>query len=178
MRRWIKATMLLLLGFCAGYPLAYQRTQSEDHSLSAGATVIDRPHKLVLLLSYSTSAMTVTAQRSRAGAPFAVQATFADGRSLQRCTGSPDLSKQLEQFSSLVTKREISYDQRADEFPIQLGVLEVRDAIIGEPDEPMLVFTNRAKSAVAFIFHGCAAEVTLPVSAFTALEQGCKTLAK
>jgi hypothetical protein len=173
----IKATLLLLLGLGAGYFLAYERIESQNHRMSAGSTVVDRSPDSVLLLSYSTSAMIVTAQRSRAGAPFAIQATFADGRPMQRCTGSPDLSKQLAIFSSLVAKREISYDQREAQFPIQLGVLDVRDAMMSDPDEPMLVFTNPTRSAVAFIFQGYVVELTIPVSAFTSLQQGCATLA-
>lgn len=169
--------MPLLIGLFAGYFLAYAQMQSQDNVIEPGSAIVERDENSVLFLSYTTKAMRVTAQRSRPGIPFAVQATYSDGRPAEICRASTDLAKHLAHFTDLVAKREISLERRGEDFPIQLGVLDIRDLIMGEPEGPMLVFTNKAKSSVVFILDRHAVELTIPLSAFRSLEKGCAALA-
>jgi hypothetical protein len=114
-----------------------------------------------------------TAQRSAPGSPFQVLATFADGGPAQRCTASTDLEGRLDKLATLTARRYLSLEQRGNEFPVQLGVIEVRDSVIGEPAGPMLVFTNKNRTAIAVIVDGNAAEVTLEPAALGWLEAIC-----
>jgi hypothetical protein len=116
--------------------------------------------------------MTLTAQRSIRGADFTVQATFVGGRPAQRCTAPPDLAGQLSTFSSLVAKREISVEERDKEFPVHVGNLTVQ-AWGEEPNYPVMVFTNRTGTSIAFIFDRYVAELTIPLGVFKRLETGC-----
>lgn len=176
MRRAWRPAALFLLGLLAGYFFAYARMQSQGHVIEPGSAIVERDENSVLFLSYATKAMRVTAQRSRPGISFAIQATYADGRPVEICRGSADLAKHLVYFTDLVAKREMSLERRGDDFPVQMGVLDIRDLIIGEPEGPMLVFTNKAENSVATIVDGHAVELTVPLSAFRTLEKGCAAL--
>jgi hypothetical protein len=52
-------------------------------------------------------------------------------------------------------------------------VIEVRESVIGEPAGPVLVFTNKNRTAIAVIVDGKAAEVTLEPAALGWLEAIC-----
>jgi hypothetical protein len=118
-----------------------------------------------------------TAQRSRKGTSFEVLSTFADGRPAQRCSVSADLAGRLDHLTTLIARRSLSLDQREQEFPKQLGVIEIRDAVIGEPAGPVLVFTNKNRTAIAVILEGNAAEVTLQATELDWLKTACSRLA-
>jgi hypothetical protein len=124
-------------------------------------------------LSYATPGGMITAQRSAPGAHFHVLSTFTDGRPARRCSASADMAGQLDNLTTLTARRSLSLQQRENEFPMQLGVIEVRDAVIGEPSGPMLVFTNKNRTAVAVIIDGRVAEVTLPATKLDWLETVC-----
>jgi hypothetical protein len=142
-----------------------------------GATLVSFLPDAVMSLTYATQSGITTAQRSVPGAPFQVLSTFADGRPAQRCSASADMGGRLGALAALTARRSLSLGQREGEFPVQLGVMEVRDSVIGEPSGPVLVFTNKTRTAVAVILDGRTAEVTLQAAEFGWLETACSVLA-
>jgi hypothetical protein len=142
-----------------------------------GATLASFLPDDVMSLSYATQSGITTAQRSVPGAPFQVLSTFADGRPAQRCSASADMGGRLGALAALTARRGLSLAQREGEFPVQLGIIDVRDSVIGEPSGPVLVFTNKTRTAVAVILDGHAAEVTLQTAELGWLETACSVLA-
>jgi hypothetical protein len=141
-------------------------------SLRAGATLAGFMPDDVMSLTWVTSWGMTTAQRSVTSAAFQMLSTFADGRAAQHCTASPDMAGRLAELSVVTAKRALSPAQREREFPALLGVMEIRDAAISESG-PVLVFTNRDRTAVAAVRDGRAAEVTLPTAELRWLETAC-----
>ncbi|PQO95303.1 hypothetical protein C5614_18645 [Massilia phosphatilytica] len=124
-------------------------------------------------LTYATSDSITTAQRSAPGAAFEVLSTFADGSPAQRCRASADMNGHLRDLTELTARRSLSLEQREREFPVQLGVIDVRNIVIGEPFGPVLAFTSKSKNAVAIIVDGRAAEVTLRAAELDWLKTVC-----
>lgn len=124
-------------------------------------------------ISLLTPDMTVTAQRNKIGAPFAVQTTFADGRTAQQCRAAPDLAGRLHPLSRLVAERQIDLSDLDSEFPILLGILDIRTAVLAEPMAPMIVRTDRNQTAVAVAYGGFAARLTMPVKTLDELRGVC-----
>jgi hypothetical protein len=112
-------------------------------------------------LTYATPEGMTTALRSASSAPFQVLSTFVDGRPVQRCSTSADMAGRLDTLATLTARRSLSPEQRESEFPVLLGVIDIRDFVIGEPPSPMLVFANKDKTEIAVVIDGHAAEVTL-----------------
>ena len=159
-------------GLLAGYVLGKLHTTGQDTpKITPGTEFSGIAEDHVLMLSFMSERMIVTAQRSAAGGNFTMQATFADAPN-QYCTVPPDLGGQLGMLSSFVAKRQISFEDRAKEFPVYVGNLIVQPQG-SEPTAPMMVFTNADRSSIAFIFDRYAAELTLPLAAFERLETGC-----
>jgi len=140
----------------------------------------------VMALTYTTAALTLTAQRSQPAARFAVQVTYADGRAPRQCVASANLAGHLESFSTIVAQRQVDLADLAREFPRQIGRLDIRDRMVSEPPPP-LVFLGAADSdavAVAvdgvWVGHGGYAVVVRSPSraALAALAGGCDTLAR
>ena len=165
--------LVVAAGLIGGYAIGYASTTTENApKITPGTEFRGIADDYVFMLSFTSEQMTVTAQRSEIGGEFAVQATFADGSPTQRCTAQADLSGQLGALSSYVAKRQISFDERDKEFPVHVGNLIVQPWG-QEPDSPMMVFTNKDRTSVAFIFDRYAAELTIPLAAFKRLEAGC-----
>jgi hypothetical protein len=73
-------------------------------------------------------------------------------------------------------RRGLSREQRDRDFPVQLGVLDIRDNVSGEPAVSGLVFANLDQSALAVALEGYAGEVILPVTELRWLERPCDTV--
>jgi hypothetical protein len=86
------------------------------------------------------------------------------------------LPGRLGTISHLAIKREISMEERDEQFPLQLGVFDIRTWTLSAPERSTLVFTDKAHRSVALVLDGRAAELTVPLGAFTALESGCAGL--
>ena len=157
-------------GLLAGYLLDTVRVALQDHDISPGSTIDEQSPAGIRLISLTTKELTVTAQRSLDGSPFEMQTTFSDGRPSQHCKAPPNL---IQPFASIVAKREITFEQRDKDFPVQIGVLDIRNVILPEPAGPILVFTNAKHNAVAYIRDGYAVEVIIPFATLKALEHGC-----
>ncbi|MGU3776529.1 hypothetical protein [Burkholderia metallica] len=139
----------------------------------------------VMSLTYTTAALTLTAQRSQPAARFAVQVTYADGRAPRQCVASADLAEHLESLSMIIAQRQVDLADVTREFPRQIGRLDIRGRIAFEP--PPVVFLAAADSdAVAVtvdslsVGHGGYAAVVRSPSraALAALAGGCDTLAR
>jgi hypothetical protein len=76
-------------------------------------------------------------------------------------------------LTTLTARRGLSRQQRENEFPVQLGIVDVRDAVAGEPPVPARVFTNKERTAVAIILDGVASEVTLQTAELDGLRTAC-----
>lgn len=170
------AILTAILGLVGGYALAL--IPEREKVSTAGGEYMSMPEEELRLLSYTTKAMTLTAQRSQPGAPFLVQATFADGRPSQACTAPPDLAGQLQLFTRFITKRGLTVDQFDKEFPVQHGVLDLRVEMNPEPGAPYLVYTDKSSKSAAVVSYGSAVELTVPLAAFKRLEAGCEELAR
>jgi hypothetical protein len=156
-----------------GAALASWASAPADDNVRAGATLASYLPDTVMSPTYTTSDGITTAQRSAPGVPFEVLSTFADGKPAQRCSAPADMDGHLNGLTELAARRGISLERREREFPVQLGVIDVRDALISEPSGPILVFTNKSRTAVAVIFKGHAAEVTLRMTELDWLKTAC-----
>ncbi|WP_275906198.1 hypothetical protein [Burkholderia semiarida] len=140
----------------------------------------------VMSLTYTTAALTLTAQRSQPAARFAVQVTYADGRAPRQCVASADLAAHLESFSTIVAQRQLDPADLARGFPQQIGRLDIRDRIASEPPPPVVFLAAADSDAVAIAVDGLwaghggyAAVVRSPSrAALAALAGGCDTLAR
>jgi hypothetical protein len=164
---------LFISGLAVGTALASRASAPTHTDIREGATLVSFLPGDVMSLSYATPRGMTTVQRSAPGAPFQVLSTFADGRPVQRCSTSPDMAGHLGNLTTLTARRSLSLEQRESEFPVQLGVIDVRDSVIGEPSGPVLVFTNKNRTAVAVILDGRAAEVALQAANLAWLETVC-----
>jgi hypothetical protein len=172
-RPLIYGTALFVAGLVLGTTLASWASAPSRANIREGATLVSFLPEAVMSLTYATPNGMTTAQRSVPGAPFQVLSTSANGRPAQRCTASADMEGRLDNLATLTARRSLSLEQRGNEFPVQLGVIEVRDSVIGEPAGPVLVFTNKNRTAIAVIVDGNAAEVTLQPGALGWLEAIC-----
>lgn len=170
----VLAAPLVLAGAGA---LAFFHLHRSDAPIPPGTSLMSIEADYVLMVSYTSGAGTVTAQRSRQGGEFTVLATHADDRPARHCTASADLAGQLATWSSLPTLREISLDERGAAFPVYMGRLLVQSAS-EEPNGALMVFTNEARTALAVILDGHAAQVGIPLTALARLASGCDGLAR
>jgi hypothetical protein len=144
----------------------------------AGDTLAGFMPDEVMSLTYTTPWGRTTAQRSAPGASFQLLSTFAQGRPAQRCTASPQMTGRLADLSVLTARRALSLQEREQEFPVLLGVIEIRDGAISDPRAPVLAFANRTRTAVAVVLAGRAAEVALPVAELRWFETACEEIAQ
>lgn len=164
---------LFVSGLAVGAALASWASTPTNLAVHEGAKLVDVLPDAVMSLTYTTPGGMTTVQRWAPNTPFQVLSTFADGRPAHHCSVPANLAGRLEKLSTLTARRGLSLQQREHEFPVQLGVIEVRDAVIGEPSGPMLVFTNKNRAAVAVMMDGRAAELTLEVAKLNWLETVC-----
>ena len=164
---------LFAVGLAVGAALASRMSTSDDVAIREGDTLASYLPDTVMSLTYATSDSITTAQRSAPGAAFEVLSTFADARPAQRCRASADMNGHLGGLTELSARRSLSLEQREREFPLQLGVIDVRDTVIGEPFGPVLAFTNKSRTAVAIVVDGRAAEVTLRAAELDWLKTAC-----
>lgn len=159
-----------------GFMLLAQRP-SGLANVEPGTVAVGILEDEVMSVTFRTDKMTLTAQRSKPAASFAVQVTYADGRPAQQCQASSSLAGQLAAYATITTKRQLQSRQQAQkDFPIKVGTLELRDRM---EDEPTIVIQLRAspdRRALAALYESDAVEVTNSGSAFTALEDGCRLL--
>ena len=168
---------LFAAGMIAGAALAPRVLAPAPVAVGRGDTLAGFTPDTILSLTWATRSGMTTLQRSSRGARFHVQSTFADERPAQHCSAPADLGGHLARFAEWKARRGLSSEQRDREFPVQLGVLDIRDNIIGEPAVTALVFANGDQSLLAVAMEGYAGEVILPVTELRWLERACDTLA-
>ena len=168
---------LFAAGMIAGAALAPRVLAPAPVAVARGDTLAGFAPDAILALTWSTRSGMTTLQRSSRGARFHVLSTFADERPAQRCTLPSDLGGHLARFAEWKARRGLSREQRDREFPVQLGVLDNRDNVSGEPAVSALVFVNQDQSALAVMLEGYAGEVVLPVTELRWLDRACDTVA-
>jgi hypothetical protein len=127
-RPLIYGAALFVAGLAVGTSLASWASASSHIEVQEGTTLVSSLPEAVMSLTYATPEGMTTAQRSVPGAPFQILSTFADGQPAQRCGASADMEGRLDKLTTLTARRSLSPEQRGSEFPIQLGVIEVRDS--------------------------------------------------
>lgn len=175
-RRLVFGTGLFVSGLVVGATIAGWASTPSHLDIREASTMVSYLPETVMSLAYATPSGMTTAQRSVSGAYFQIQSTFADGQPVQRCSASADLEGRLDKLTTLTARRSLSLAQRESDFPVQLGVIDVRSSVIGEPSSPVLVFTNKDKTAVAVVLDGRAAEVTLQVAGLEWFTRTCSRL--
>ncbi|MCA8036093.1 hypothetical protein LGM46_24295 [Burkholderia arboris] len=184
--RFVIPCLAMLVGLLAGFGWRSVADWTDSPiRIDPGTDLLSVLPDEVMSLTFTTAALTLTAQRSQRAARFAVQVTYADGRAPRQCVASPDLAAHLESLSTIVAQRQVDLADVAREFPRQIGRLDIRGRIASEP--PPLVFLGAADSdAVAIAVDGLwaghggyAAVVRSPSrAALAALAGGCDTLAR
>jgi hypothetical protein len=176
MKRNAAIALVFLAGLAVGAGLVSAGLGARPTKIDPGTEVFSAVEDGIMQISYATEDMTLTAQRSRPGDAFSVQATFADGRPPQHCTTTPDLSGQIKSFSHITANRQIDVNDLRGQFPVLVGVIIVRTQIIGEPMPPLVVRTSADGKSVAFAYNGFAVQAATPISVLTKLEGGCTAL--
>ncbi|PHP89912.1 hypothetical protein CFB52_006935 [Burkholderia sp. AU18528] len=184
--RFVIPCLAMLVGLLAGFGWRSVADWTDSPiRIDPGTDLLSVLPDEVMSLTFTTAALTLTAQRSQRAARFAVQVTYADGRAPRQCVASPDLAAHLESLSTIVAQRQVDLADVAREFPRQIGRLDIRGRIASEP--PPVVFLGAADSdAVAVAVDGLwaghggyAAVVRSPSrAALAALAGGCDTLAR
>ena len=140
-----------------------------------GTEVIGFLGEQVMSLSLAMPSSTVTAQRSRPGAPFSVMVTFADDRPSQHCTSTGDLRGHLAALTSIVAGRQWTAAQLKDEFQQALGTLSITTGA-AEGDARLDVFADRQRQRTAAAYGGIAIEIRHAAASLDALAAGCARL--
>lgn len=167
----------LILGACvlAGAAVFALKPGSRPAVIRPGSTAFSAQEDGIRTLTYRTTALALTARR--AGAGFAVTVVGSDGRPEQRCAVSGDLGGLLPRLVEIAAKRELTLEQAATEFPVQLGTLVLKDEIANEPIAPFTVRATKDGSAVALVYQGTAIEAAIAPETFARLGSGCAALA-
>lgn len=166
---------LLSIGMATGIGVGSWVWRPSNVVLGDGDTLAAFDPDDIVSVRYASRDTTLTAQRVAPDAGFAVMVTFEDGRPSQHCEAPADLFGHLAVLSDWTVRRSLSMDDLARDFPTQIGVLDLRDRIVGEPTYPMLLFTDRRHDVVAVVLDGIAAEVRLRVVDLVWLTHGCGT---
>jgi hypothetical protein len=172
-RTWLRSCALFVSGLIVGSSSTIWMSWPARIAITDGDTLSSIVPEEIISLTYTTIHGTTIAQRSSPGTGFVVQATFADGRPTQRCAAPANLAGRLDTLSDLIARRGLTVEQREREFPEQLGVLDIRTRMLTEPNDPILVFSNRQRRALAVIFGDTIAEVTLRPDDIEWLGKGC-----
>lgn len=176
-------TMLLLgVGLVSGIALTILSMDESgwwQRELEPDTPLFETDIKEVRSFTYLTISKTLTAQRSKAGGPFAIQVTYADNRASQHCTSSPDLGGVLSSFARSKVKKQFNPKEIKSMYPASLGYIEVKDPVIGEPSAFWEIFTTNDHSvAVVVVERQAAAFEIISPGVFQKLEAGCGALAK
>ncbi len=178
-KRYGLTMVIFLTGLMAG--IIVQTVMAESASVAApepGASFIGLTGDAVMALSFTTPAVMVTAQRSQESARFAVQMTYADGRAPRHCVVSPTLDGRLALLTPVSAIRQIPIDVVRSDYPVRVGVLELRDGSSGSGLGPMIIHAGLSGSSVAMVTAGYAGEVSIGRDLFGKLETLCAAVGK
>lgn len=121
--------------------------------------------------------MTLTAQRTKPGDKFALQGTYADGRPVHQCMANENLAGYLPFFSTIPNGRKLSVNQATKEFPVKLGVIEIRDRSTIRRVPPIEFRSTKDEKTIVASYDNVAYELGDKKDVFTKLELGCIALA-
>jgi hypothetical protein len=143
-----------------------------------GSTAFAVAQDGVKRLTYQTSSMKLTAKRMGGSGAFEIRTEHSDGRPAQQCSSSSDLAGMLPGLVEITAKRELTQQQAAAGFPVQVGTLVLEDQIANEPIAPFVVRASRDHSAIALVYAGTAIEADISPAMFARLEGGCAALGR
>ncbi len=149
-----------------------------EMKLEPGEALFEADINEVRSFTYTTTAMTLTAQRSKAGEPLAIQVTYVDNRAPQHCISTPQLDGVLTSFVLSKVKKQLTPKEIKLKYPVVLGDIEVKDAVTGEPITPWRLFTTNDHSVVAVEKRSVAFEIDISLTALKKLQAGCTELAR
>lgn len=178
-----RTALLLGIGFVSGIALTIFSMDETgwwqgEVKPEPGATLFEADINEVRSFTYTTNALMLTAQRSKAGEPLAIQVTYADNRAPQHCISTPELGGVLTSFARSKVKKRITPKEIKLKYPVALGDIEVKDAVTGEPIAPWRLFTTNDYSGVAVDKRFEAFELDISLAALKRLQAGCAELAR
>jgi hypothetical protein len=181
MNNWSSGRSAVIVGFASGialtawcmFELPWFRTAAD---LEVGAHLFRTDPNEVRSFFYATDSMIFTAQRSKSGTPFITQVTYADERPFQRCIATPDLAGALTPLSlATVASKADQHDAKITRVRM-LGLLELKDAVIGEPTIPWVLFIAEGESGVFIRQDDALFKTNISLATIAKIEAGCKEL--
>lgn len=180
---YLRTTLLLGTGFLIGVIFTILGMDESGWwqtgtKINPGAALFEADPDEVRSLSYLSEEMTLTAQRSKPGSSFLVQVTFSDDRASQHCVSAPDLAGVLPTLALTKVSKAISHKEQKARYPLAMGRIEVRDAVVGEPISPWLLFGTNTHDVLAVERQSDVFETNIPYEIVRLLRSGCSTMAK
>ncbi len=174
-----RAALLVGIGLVSG--IALTLFSMDESGWWQGEQELDMPLfdtdiNEVRSFTYLTSSMTLTAQRSKASSPFAIQVTYTDNRPPEHCLSSSDLNGVLSSFAHSKVKKQIHIKEMESKYPTTLGYVDVKDVVIGEPIAPWRLFESNDHTAIAVEKLFTTVETDITPATIMKLEAGCKEL--
>ncbi len=174
LKRYGLTAVIFTSGLMAGVIMqAVMAESAGGGALEPGTPIIDLQADAVMTLSYTTAALTMSAQRSQQAAQFAVQLTYADGRPARHCAASPTLDGHLGELVALTAVRPVPIEVVRSDFPARLGVLELRGANADTGKGAMTLHARRDGGAIAMVMAGGAGELNANGDLFERLGRLC-----
>jgi hypothetical protein len=183
MNIWKKLAAAILIGFASGVALTIwcmheQRWLPGDADLEVGASLFKTGPDEVLSFSYSAGAMIYTAQRSASAIPFVTQVTYTDERPFQRCIATPDLAGALTPIAlATITAKADQHDSKIVHAKM-LGLLELQDVVIGDPNYPWVLFTAEGEPSVLVRQGDTLFKTSIQLATIKKIEAGCSAYEK
>lgn len=128
---------------------------------------------VVTAVSFQSEQFQFTAQRSRTDVPFAVQITFADGRSPQYCMANRQLDAQLEEMFEVREKQEITVQEFEKHFTKVVGLIDIKTGYYIEPTNLMELHTTPDSKRMAVMSYGHAVEINKMAEQYNRLIDAC-----
>jgi hypothetical protein len=167
----------LLLGASAvaGAVMFTIGSRSSEPEVEPGTTVLSIWEDGIRSIIYRTGTMTLTARRTDSG-PFEVHVTYNHGQTPRQCQASQDLAGLLPDLGEIKARRQLTPQEVADEFPLDAGIVELKDEV-DEPIPPLMARLTKDGSAVAVVYGHTAIEADITPDVFAKLGKGCAWLA-
>ena len=176
-----RAALLVGIGLVSGIALTiFSMDESgwRQGEQELSAPLFDTNMNEVRSFTYLTTSMTLTAQRSKASSPFAIQVTYTDNRPPEHCLSSSDLNGVLTSFAHSKVKKQIHIKEMESKYPTTLGYIDVKDVVIGEPIAPWRLFESNDHSVIAVEKLFTTFETDITPATIKKLETGCTELAE
>jgi hypothetical protein len=179
LKKTLKVVILVMLSMITGIALTIICMEesgglwNKKQILNPGTILFQSNSDEVRTLIFTTDKMTVVAQRSIPETNFAVQITYSDNYAPKHCSSYPNLGGVLLSLERIKVKKHLSAKELHNSYPIEVGFIEYRDAVMGETPEPWQIFTTNDRSKIAINRFTDAYEVDMPSSLIKKMEALC-----